>query len=384
VLDIKGSLFFLAITFALAGVFAGCKKDSNGNGPGSRQDLIASAKQFFEKEVAPITLQNALGIGGRTKKTPLWRGARMINLSIGPAVVVPLGYERKVTVTPSFSGGQSFSLEAMTKLLIYKGRDNRDHALVITGLPDGVNNVQKGQYFSGIIVSEDWAGNPVKDYRFSGGKIFARIKKAGPSSPAVVKEIQGQKAVTTIIETCYYFTTCIGTVDNPYMSCSTQDLGCTDEYIGEDQSVLDDGSGGGGISGADAGGAVTYVDPNTFSGNPCKTTPDLTVSGSNLTATTVNTGVFTLANVKVAFDFDPRAQTLVPGTVTTHTTGFLAGTWAQTSITGVFTANGEINFIINATVTSSIIPGIPYSTDYQIYVEYNVNTNTCYFSNYKL
>jgi hypothetical protein len=137
----------------------------------------------------------------------------------------------------------------------------------------------------------------------------------------------------------------------------------------------------------DGGGIVDYTDPNTFSGSPCTTTPTLSISGTNinnLTANTTNTGIFLLANIDVSFDFDPKTQTLVSTSIKTFATGFLAGTWLQTSVTGVFTANGEFNFMINATITSSIIPGIPYMTKYIIYVEYNVNTNTCYFSDAKV
>jgi len=385
----KRILFFSSILLILFTAGPGCKKNSNLTKGSSESDLIDNARQFFTQRVSPIALSDQ-GLSRRIRKTPVWTAAHTIQLSVGQAVIVPLSYEKNITITPGLSRERTFPLARTTRLLIYTGKDRQYHAVVLTAIPDAGYNPQNSKSFSGMIVTEDWAGNAVKNYKFSpDGKIYTRAR-SGTSLGSGNKMAEGQKAPATIIETCYYWTTCVGPVDNPYDDCNTESLGCSDEYIDDFQSP-DDGSGGGGggggdLSGGDAGGAgsTTYQDPNSFSGQPCRTTPNLSPNGSKTHAATVNTGVFTLANVGVEFDFDPVTSTLDQSSVKTNISdGFIVGTYAQTTVTNVFTSNNEINFMITATVTIPVplFPGGQFVTTYDMIVQYNVATNTCYFSN---
>src|SRR5690242_16447603 len=107
-LNMKLPIYLGICLFSLLLFSQACKKTPIRSSESADQDLIESAKLFFESHVQnsrPVTNGN-----NRTKasKQPYWKAAYTINSSKGPQVIVPVFYQKNLVVKTNFSGSNQF------------------------------------------------------------------------------------------------------------------------------------------------------------------------------------------------------------------------------------------------------------------------------------
>jgi hypothetical protein len=236
-------LSFLALFCVVA-----CKKNLS-NSPSLSADsiLIENAKVYFQT----TTQQSALAAKtGNPRldavKAPYWPSAYCGNLSKGPAVIVPVFYQKDLVVTTSFNPTQTFPLNQLAKLVIYKDSSGYQMQLV-TSFPDTAANGINSGTFSGIIFAETWQGQPINTYKVSGGQVLRRQALSAAQNNAPEHLIPDAKTPAYIVETCYTISGYNYATSDPEGGYAwTESAGCDIEY-------KSDGGNGGGFSGGDYG-----------------------------------------------------------------------------------------------------------------------------------
>lgn len=211
--------------------------------------LAVRAQQQFESQALNAGSVNFKNPRGYMAKTPQWQLAYPVDLSVGQGLMVPVYYDEPFYLTSNISGENKLAANAVTNLLVYTGADGALHYELLSSFPGN-----GGGPFSGVIYVEDWHGNALKHYQYTGNGAINLLKSAG-DSPSVNGRAQ-------VIEVCYYYTTWAHSAHDPEGYYREEFLGC--EYF-----VIDDGSdAGGGPSGGDYGGGGDSTPPGG-GGSPC-------------------------------------------------------------------------------------------------------------------
>jgi hypothetical protein len=240
------ALFLLSpILFCLTA----CKKNlSNSSAMRSDSSLIENARAYFQTSIQQSMPAAATGNPRLdAAKAPYWPSAYSVNLSKGPAVIVPVFYQKDLVVTTSFNPNQTFPLNQLAKLVIY--RDSSGYQMeLVTSFPDTASKGINSGDFSGIIFAETWQGQPINTYKVSGGQVLVRQALSATQSNAPEQLIpDASKTPTTIIETCYTISGYNYSPSDPEDGVAwTESAGCDIEY-------KSDGGSGGGPSGAELG-----------------------------------------------------------------------------------------------------------------------------------
>jgi hypothetical protein len=158
---------------------------------GSLNHYILDARKAHEDIVANLAKDHPsegrvnVSIRGQLVKTALWDRARVVSLSVGPAVVVPLIFDSSMYAEVPESGWK-IAINEATYLMVYKGSDQTMHSEIVTTLPDKayVESTTR-DVFTGTSVIEDWRGNFIKGYRYTSNG-FSRISRNTQSSTGKV------------------------------------------------------------------------------------------------------------------------------------------------------------------------------------------------------
>lgn len=152
---------------------------------------IIAARSFFENKIlsANFVFNGMPDERQRLKKTADWDNAYIIYHPKGDIVSVPLRYEKRMNFEPSFGDGNKISLDKQSKLLVYKDKHGSFKAEVVTYIPDKEYTGRRTAKFSGIVIVEDWASNPVNKYLFKDGEIFKIAKLSASGSGGKVAEV---------------------------------------------------------------------------------------------------------------------------------------------------------------------------------------------------
>jgi hypothetical protein len=164
-LIIWGVMFF-SLLFTLS-----CQKENTK--PLLQNSLIQSAKQSFENQINGIGLTKSLfGYGDTLSKkarlsqsrVPLWSKSTIKNFSTGEGVVIPLAYSNKIGIR---LGKQNnlVPIDSLSYMILFKDKNNQFQINIITKIPDDEswdNRHTPGNKFHGLILVEDWWGNPIK------------------------------------------------------------------------------------------------------------------------------------------------------------------------------------------------------------------------------
>lgn len=163
---IKGLFLPLCLLF----LFNSCQKEERfGLDPVVQPSvsLLGESQVYFRKltEERPLQARPELS-RHRALKIPLWDKAQKVQLSIGEGLKVPLAYREaiKLLLGPN---QEEAPLSDWTYLLLYKDRQQKWQAEVVTRIPDEeywAKRNQPGRSFSGIILVEDWWGRPIKTF----------------------------------------------------------------------------------------------------------------------------------------------------------------------------------------------------------------------------
>jgi hypothetical protein len=187
----------------------------------------------------------------RTKasKQPYWKAAYTANSSKGTLVVVPVFYQKDLVIRTNFSGPRLYSLNYLTKLVMYKN-DTGFYSELVTGFPDSTNEFPNNNQFTGIVFTESWNGAPLKKYKMTSGITLTETNP--PSANGISKNTKstGAKEINSILETCstiYGFN---------YSEADGSDAYFWSESGGCDYSYSPDGPGSSGIPLADLGNTL--------------------------------------------------------------------------------------------------------------------------------
>lgn len=254
----KTYLLFLIASLLFAG--QGCKKAAEAE-RSHNLSLVESAKDYFDHYVIPaavnpLSSDTSTGKSNRNprktlQKTAVWEKAYVTRLFNGEAVVVPIHYKKPFLIKSNFSRNRLYSINDLSKLLIFRDANERYHAEMVTLLPDSSYTNQLHERFSGIALVEDWSGNILNRFSYAPN---GSVKRYNPM-PAV-RQIAASSA--KFIEICYEmsgYNYSANDPDNGYYW--TESLGCsvyyfndgsvsTTDVVGGDYGSLGGGSGGGG------------------------------------------------------------------------------------------------------------------------------------------
>lgn len=169
----KTLLYFLLALF----FFYGCRQPEVAP---VRDPLVATAQHYFETEILPRTGV----VDGRIARHLLPKEAEFgqaVTRQIDgrPAVVVPVAYDRDLSIRPE-GGGAGLSLSEMTRLVWYEDAQGEGHAEVVLSIPDE-DFLRAGSAgdFTGTIIVEDWLGNFIKGYRLFKDGSYRDITSTG-------------------------------------------------------------------------------------------------------------------------------------------------------------------------------------------------------------
>jgi hypothetical protein len=206
------------------------------------QQLISESKEAHDKIVADLS-ESSSGSGrqstsfrGKLRKIALWDRAKVVSLSVGPGVLIPLKFDDDYYAKIGDSGVE-IPIKNTTHLLVYRGSDSKMHSEIVTTIPD--ENYFEGvatKPFTGSSVIEDWNGNFQKGYRYT---------KEGVTP--ILSSGQSTGKVQCIITDWY---NCVS-VGGGSSSCS---YCCTTQTCADDGGGGGGGDSGGGTGGGDYGG----------------------------------------------------------------------------------------------------------------------------------
>jgi hypothetical protein len=225
-----------------------CKKNlSNSSTLNTDSILIENARAYFQttiQQLAPATKTGNPRLDAI--KEPSWQLAYVVPFSKGPAVIVPVFYQKDLVVTTSFNPNQTFPLNQLAKLVIYRDSSGYQTEL-ITSFPDTAAKGINSGAFSGIIFAETWQEQLINTYKLSGGQVLRRQALSATQNNVPQHLIPDAKTPTTIIETCYTISGYNYAPSDPEDGVAwTESAGCDIEY-------KSDGGSGGGPSGAELG-----------------------------------------------------------------------------------------------------------------------------------
>jgi hypothetical protein len=238
----------------------------------SSSQYILEAKHAHDEIVAGLSSRpsnagrSTASFRGKLAKSAQWNRARVVSLSVGPAVFVPLKFDEPLYARSK--PGLQIGISATTYLLVYKGKDSEMHSEVVTTIPDQNYLKHRSNKFTGTSIVEDWNGNFIKGYLYS---------QEGISAISTDRQSTGGKVQCVTVDwyTCAY--------GGGSMSCSYD---YTEETCVDDGGGSDGGYYGGGTGGTDYGGgsgdsSVDYggdgsgdAPPPSDLNNPVYTCPD--------------------------------------------------------------------------------------------------------------
>lgn len=240
----------------------------------SSDDFIQQAKSFFITNVKNQTIDpSSLNLRQSLEKTPDWKDAYTINLSVGKTVVVPLAYDHPLYVE---GNGVRLSIDDLSHLLIYKSSGGNYKAEVITTLPDNdfVNSKDATRAFSGSVVAEDWQGHFLAGFHYDTSGVKAIVSNKSPSA-------ERNKIEITCITTSWYTCVSMEGVNHVYCNYDGSETQCfsssSPDYGGSGGSSPNSADYGivGGIHGDGGGGGVTSANNTNqlvvLPANPAKT-----------------------------------------------------------------------------------------------------------------
>lgn len=119
--------------------------------------LIIQAQTFFNGVLSQKLPANSANFRANQVRAADWDQAVVKNLSVGPAVEVPIHFEKKLYVNTNLAAAWLLDLSQVTKLVLYRDSSGF-HYQVLTLIPDS-NAIANNNVFSGIVLSEDYSGN---------------------------------------------------------------------------------------------------------------------------------------------------------------------------------------------------------------------------------
>jgi hypothetical protein len=168
------------------------------------QDLFLKGENDPKVLIAPNgESSNYQSLRVKSAREPIWSRASIVQFEGAPAVIVPVKYSNPFYVHSSFGGSKLYSIDDLTKLLIYSDSRGQYHIDWLSCFPDSLYKFDNA--FSGIVFVDKWSGDPVIKYLYEvGGKVFLDTSKG--VQPISQDAREGNAIINNsleIIETCY-------------------------------------------------------------------------------------------------------------------------------------------------------------------------------------
>ena len=267
-------LLFVPMSFL---VLSGCKKSYTEEFPLSKS-VVEDAKLYFNREVLPLKpteIDFDKGPGSNTNprkeqlRSPVWTMAYTARLSRGNAVIVPVHYKSPFLIKTNLDSKHFYSIDDITKLVIYKDAAGKYQSEVVTFVPDSIYKGSAHHKFTGISLVEDWLGNTIRKFKYlENGKVLRYAESSSQD------RIEAQNRTNTLENERYGFQVCYEmdgynySMEDPEHGYSwVETIGCGTYFFNDEDasSGLGDGgdysglSGGGGGSGDNYGIPVAYT-----------------------------------------------------------------------------------------------------------------------------
>jgi len=263
----KYSLSTILLLITIPSLFCTCKKDPNGrNARSSSQEIIESAKGFFRTNIENSKQSSSEIYRVDAAKTIEWEAAHVVNLSHGPCVIVPVHYVKDLLVKSTAGGENLFSLNDITRLIIYKDKMNSYHVEMVTAFPDTTDLKSSSQGYTGFVLVENWSGQRLHQLKYNAdGSILASSPQAAMlSTPSTISASDKAVRPNALITVCYEIDGYNYGVNDPDGGYAwTESLGCTSMYLPDSR----DGGGGSGGGNGGAGGGASGSDYGTIAGS---------------------------------------------------------------------------------------------------------------------
>jgi len=246
---------FLLLLVLGTSLFIACRKDQNNANPKpSTEEIIESARTYFENTLQHSMYQSTGILRVDAAKTVNWQTAKVLSLSGQPAVVVPVIYQENLFIKSNISGENVFSLNDIAHLVIYKDQNKSYHIELVTAFPDSTALKNNAQKFTGIIFIENWEGQRFHQYKFNtdGAILTYNNQYAMRGKASEISSSQSPIQTDMVVTTCYMIYGYNYSSGDPHGGYAwSESGGCTYMYIPDN---LGGGSGGAGGSGGGGGG----------------------------------------------------------------------------------------------------------------------------------
>ena len=147
-----------------------CLKTTRPSTASVEDEFISKARTYFIDSVSTRQGLPATYPGGSARAI-LWDQAKVHLTATGPVLVAPVQYNNPLYIKTSYSGDNLFSLNDLTRVLIYAGPDKRFRAEVLTNYPDSIYLKDPSGAFTGYLSVDDWWGNSIDKYLYEEGVI---------------------------------------------------------------------------------------------------------------------------------------------------------------------------------------------------------------------
>lgn len=235
----------LSVLLFLPLFFYRCSK-ADRNGELVTNDLISMARSYVSliQQHTPVYQTNNPR-NDRTSRSQelLWSSAWVTLFRGRQAVLVPVHFIKDIFVKTSWGGNNYFRLDNQERLLIYQDTSKRWHAERITWLPDSLYLRSAQKDFTGLVLVDDYWGNPLNKYYYTpDGAVQRYVPDQAAAATAKPKQLTESVKSEGFIQVCKYiygYNYAVGDEENGEYWVEFQ--GCSTMYA-------PDGAGGGGGS----------------------------------------------------------------------------------------------------------------------------------------
>ncbi|HVU57991.1 MAG TPA: hypothetical protein VHD83_23180 [Puia sp.] len=260
---IQSSAVVFSVLLFLSLFFNCCHKAGN-NGEITSHDIITSARAYVQliQNQSPL-YQNDNPHNDRTTRSRelLWSSAWLTQFRGRPAVLVPVQFSKDIFVKTTWGGNNCFRLNNQERLLVYQDSTRGWHAERVIWLPDSLYLRSNQTMFTGIVLVDDYWGNPLNKYNYApDGSVQRYVPGQTEAARTGPKQITESVKSQGFIQTCKYvygYNYAIGDENNGEYWVEFE--GCSTMYT-------PDGAAGGSGGGGSYGGIVSGGSGNA-SGN---------------------------------------------------------------------------------------------------------------------
>ena len=246
-------IVFSALLF-LPLFFSHCNKTEN-NEELAAHDLISRARAYVQlvQDQSPVyQADNPRNDRTDRSRELLWSSAWVTLFHSRPAVLVPVHLTKDIFVKTTWGGNNCFRIDNQEKLLVYQDSTHSWHVERVTRLPDSLYVRSNQKTFTGMILVDDYWGNPLNKYHYApDGTVQRYVSGQAAAAATAPKQITGSVRSESLIQTCTYiygYNYAVGDEDNG--EYWVEPAGCTSMYIPDGT----EGGGGGGYGGVGGGG----------------------------------------------------------------------------------------------------------------------------------